>query len=79
MTNEGPATGAADNGPHEVNPDPSKGNDDAPHQRQRPSVFMLITACFMSSCTLYPATGHRDIKHLQAAQVSDELEWKRFS
>ena len=40
MTNEGPATGAADNGPHEVNPDPSKGNVDAPHQRAETSSIL---------------------------------------
>ena len=40
MTNEGPATGAADNGPHEVNPDPSKGKVDAPHQRAETSSIL---------------------------------------
>ena len=40
MTNEGPATGAANNGPHEVNPDPSKGNVDAPHQRAETSSIL---------------------------------------
>ena len=42
MANEGPATGAANNGPHEVNPDPSKGNVDAPHQRAETSFFLSI-------------------------------------
>ena len=40
MANEGPATGAANNGPHEVNPDPSKGNVDAPHQRAETSSIL---------------------------------------
>ena len=40
MANEGPATGAANNGPHEVNPDPSEGNVDAPHQRAETSSIL---------------------------------------
>ena len=40
MAHEGPPTGAAINGPHEVNPDPRKGKVDAAHQRAETSVIL---------------------------------------
>ena len=40
MAHEGSLTGTANNGPHEVHPDPSKGKVDAAHQRAETSVIL---------------------------------------
>ena len=40
MAHEGSLTGTANNGPHEVHPDPSKGKVDAAHQHAETSVIL---------------------------------------
>ena len=66
MANEGPATGAANNGPHEVNPDPSKGNVDAPHQRAVTSSILGNLERMSNNSGLHNSPGLYRVAHPHA-------------
>ena len=66
MANEGPATGAANNGPHEVNPDPSKGNVDAPHQRAETSSILGNLERMSNNSGLHNSPGLYRVAHPHA-------------
>ena len=66
MANEGPATGAANNGPHEVNPDPSKGNVDAPHQRAETSSTLGNLERMSNNSGLHNSPGLYRVAHPHA-------------
>ena len=86
MTNEGPATGAADNGSHEVEfkfSDPSNENVDAPHQRAETSSILGNLERMSNSSGLHNSPGqdraahpHNMLGNLALGQIHD---WRMYS